>query len=410
MAAIGATVLAPVSFAAAAVEPARVRVAAALIDGVVRELLPVDLVLPGPVGGSGDGGVPQLSIAAMLTELRYCGATDRGVGRFRAVIRWGPGADRASPVLAGDDVCRQNLADLVKQLPAAAAPDDGMGVSVADLEATWRPWELRLVVARTVGPAPPRPGPPRPLAGLESRLENRKDLLSISTAGFRVAMDAGEMITFHVAPSFAADGVEILAVLGDKGSGPPSGRPAAGGAGAGLSGDVNVAADLPYTLANQLLRQMTGAQPLAIPIDRDVIDLQHASVTGAGGGVSLTGVATPRSVRETARLTVQAAGAELRVASMRADAQLESCAALGVLAAIGCNTRNAGRIAAAAAFGAAMTGKYQGQLVRELAGTQEFRFDAAGRRLELRGDLLHVGAGPRGLSVSARFGSGVRNH
>lgn len=406
--AISVLVSVPVSFAAAGVEPARVRVAAPLIDQLVRGLLPMDLVLPGPVGGgSADGGVAQTSMAAVLTELRYCGATDRGAGRFRAVVRWGSLAGGASDLLLGDDGCRQSLADLAKQVPTGAAPDDGVGVSVADVEALWRPWELRLIVARSAAPTPPRPGQPRPLGGLESR----RELLAITTAGFRIATDAGETLTFHVAPSFASDAVEILAVLGDRGSGPPSGRPAAGGpmSGSGGSG-ANVIAELPYGLANQVLRVLTGTQPLAIPIDRDVVDLQSAAIAGAGGGVTVTGWATPRSIRETARLTVQAGGAELGVIGIRADAQLENCTALGMLAAIGCNTRNAGRNAAAAAFGAALANRYQGQLVRDLAGPQELRFDAGGRRFELRGDLLHLGGGARGLSIGARLAPGAGNH
>jgi hypothetical protein len=390
---------------AAGAEPARVRVAAPLIDDLMRGLLPIDLVLPASIAGSADGGVSSSQTAALLTELRYCGVTDKGLGRFRAVIRAGGfGGDAAPSVLMGDDGCRQSLGDLAKHLPAAASPDGG-GI-VADLEAAWRPWELRFTIARTAGPTPPKPGLPRPLAIWDTR----HDLLTVATAGFRVPTEAGQSLTFHAAPSFAADSVEIAAILGENGAGPPSARPTIGGAVAGLSTDVNVVVELPYTLANQVLRQFAGMQPLPIRVDREVIDVQNVSIAPAGPGVMVTGAATPRSIRETVRLTVQTGGADLRVTSLRADPQLENCAGLSVLAAIGCNTRNAGRGAAAAAFGAAMTQKLQGQLVRELAGPQDFRFDGGTRRLTLQGDLRYTGAGPRGLSFGARLAAGDPGH
>ena len=91
-------------------------------------------------------------------------------------------------------------------------------------------------------------------------------------------------------------------------------------------------------------------------------------------------------------------------------AQLESCSGLGSLAALGCNTRNAGRNAAAAGLGAALTQKYQGQVVRDLAGAQTLRFEVGNRRLELQGDLLHVASGTRALVVAGRFVAGGGGH
>ena len=292
---------------------------------------------------------------------------------------------------------------------AIDSPSNG-DVVVADVDAVWRPWELRLTVTRTSSPSPspPIPGPPQPLAGLLDG--GHRDLLTISTSGFRIVTDAGQAIIFHVAPTFAVDAVDMAVILGDGGSGPPGSRPLAGVPVPGLSDEATATADLPHAFANQILRHLTQAVPFPIQVDHDVIDLQNASVTGSPGGLTVTGMATPRSVRESVRLTVQAAGADLRVGGVRADAQLENCGGLAVLAAIGCNTRNAGRNAAAGAFGAAMTQKYQGQLVRELAGTRQFRFDVGDHRWELSGDLLHLASGPRGLSVVARLASGGQAH
>ena len=409
-----ATAAGPGSLSAASVEPARVRMAGRLIDDMVRGLLPLDLVLPGATQKSADGSVTESAVGAALTDLRYCGVTDRGAGRFRAVIRmagaFGGGTVPSPSALAGDEGCRKSLNDLANPASASAtATADSPGtqdVVVADVEAVWRSWELRLTITRTSSPSPPKPGPPRPLGGLDGH----RDLFTISTSGFRIVTDAGQAIVFHVAPTFAVDAIELGVILGEGGAVPPASRSAMGGPALVLSGDATVAADLPYAFANQILRQLTQAEPFPIQVDRDVVDLQNASVSGTSGGMMLTGTATPRSVRESVRLAVQAGGADLRVAAVRADAMLENCGELGVLAAIGCNTRNAGRNVAAGAFAAAMTQKYQGQLVRELPGTQGFRFELGNRRLELRGDLLHLASSPRGLWAVARVTPGDQSH
>ena len=407
-AAAASRVLAPVSWAATAVEPARARVAGSLIDDLVRRVLPVDLVLPSAMLKSADGGVAESPVAVAITDLRYCGVTDRGVGRFRAVMRIGNsfGEGAMPSTLAGDEGCRKSLNDLARRIATASA--GAQEVLVADLDALWRPWELRLVLARTSTPSSPKPGVPQPLGGLSEGV--RRDLLTISTSGFRVRTDVGQAITFHVAPSFAPDAIDIAVIVAEDGSAAPAARPAGGGASLVLSGDATAVAELPHAFANQVLRHLTQAEPFPIQVDREVVDVQNASVTGSAGGLTVAAMATPRSIRESVRLTVQAGGADLRVGGVRADAQLESCGGLGTLAAIGCNARNAGRNAAAGAFAATMTRKYQGQLVRELAGPQELRFEIGDRRVDLQGDLLHLASGPRGLSAVARLAPGGQGH
>jgi len=46
--------------------------------------------------------------------------------------------------------------------------------------------------------------------------------------------------------------------------------------------------------------------------------------------------------------------------------------------------------------------------VHELASPFDLRFEVARQRIELRGDLLRIGFGPRGLSASGRLGTVVR--
>jgi hypothetical protein len=404
--AVCAAVIGANAHAAPPPEPARLRASTALLDEVVAHLLPIDVVLPGSVGAPPDAGTEGVSQAALLTELRYCGATDKGTGRFRAVVRWGS-LGAATALLGGADACRQSLGELAKHAGVIAPATSDSGVAVVDLDASWRPWELKLSLVRALmpsSPSPPRPGPPRPLAPVELR----RDLLTVSTAGLRIPTDTGEAITVHVAPSFAGDGIEVAATVGEGGASPPASRPAVAGGAPPVSADANLTLDLPYGTANAILRQLTASQPIVVPVEREMIELQNLSLAPAAsaGSATLGGAATPRSLRETARLTVVVAGPDLKVMSLRADAQLENCAALGVLAAIACNTRNAARNSAAALATAACQ-KYQGSLVRELAGPQVLSVDIEKRRLELRGVLTRTAVGPRGLMVWGRLSSGA---
>ena len=88
--------------------------------------------------------------------------------------------------------------------------------------------------------------------------------------------------------------------------------------------------------------------------------------------------------------------------------QLEDCSGLGTMAALACNVRNGARGAAAEAFGSGLTQRYQGQAAHELASPFNLRFEVAGQRIELRGDLLRLGFGPRGLTAVGRLGAVLR--
>jgi hypothetical protein len=376
---------------AAGNEPARIRVAATLVDEVVRGLLPIVLPVPLPVPtGTTDG-------EASLAELQYCGAGEKGAGHFRAVIRLGAGA-RATSLLPSEKACGQSLAELAKRVPAD--PESAGEVALADVDATWKPWELKLMVVRVLGLGAARSGRSRLVAGLECR----RELLAISTADFRFDTGAGDPIVLHAAPMFFASAIDVAIGLHEKGG--PSPLAAWAGSVDSHSSDANVAVDVPTAFLNQLLRQLTWPGPLAIPVNGDTIDLQHLSVAGEGAGMAVAGNATPRSIGETVRVAIALRGEDLAVSSVRAEARLDDCAGQGGLASVGCNLQNVARNAASDAFASALTQRYQGALVRELASPQTFRFTVAGRRLVLRGDWLRLGFGARGLSATARLKSG----
>jgi hypothetical protein len=82
------------------------------------------------------------------------------------------------------------------------------------------------------------------------------------------------------------------------------------------------------------------------------------------------------------RLAIESAGADLKIAEVRAEAELEDCGASSV-ASLGCKARNAARSTAAAALASGMTARYRGQLLRALAPPPPFSFDLGGRHLTL---------------------------
>jgi hypothetical protein len=397
---------------AAPLEPARAKVTTALLDETVRRLLPVTLSLPAPAGPAADGGVAPSAVPATLVELRYCGPTAQGTGKFRAAIRLsGFPAAAADPTAAqttdsagngapstpliGDGECKAPLGDLGRRAAASLARAD-MALVLADLEASWHAWEIRVSVTRFVVAGEPR--------GVVGWGDARRDVVAFSTAGLVVPTELGPLV-FHVSPLFASDGIELAASLGESGSSPPLSAPSplAPSAGAFSTDPVaNAVVELPFSLANRLLHAFT-ARPLPVRVGRETFDVQNASVRGGAGTVAVTALASSRTLPESARVTVTASGDDLRVGTVHGDAQLENCAGLGMIASVACSARNAARNAAATALGTSATERYRGQLLRELAGPQELHLGIARRDLKLTGELLRIAATARGLVVGARL-------
>jgi hypothetical protein len=374
-------------------EPARIRLSSALLDETVQGLLPSLVRLPPPKGVPSASNRPTL---ATLTELKYCGATDKGAGRFRALLRLDTA--EAAPVIGPGKIgCHGALADLASRLGQEA---DGAGIAVADVEATWRPWELRLVVVRAEGTSKAAK------TRLAAVLERRREFLVVPTAESRIQTESGP-IALYAVPSFLRAGVEIAILLGSSGAPAAPEQIATSSPEPRITGEANVAADVPLSFANQLLRQLTWSQPLTIPLNNDEVELRHVSMGGQGAGararVTLSGNATPGSMRETVRWTIGMSGDPLCVSFVDIAAQTEDCSALGTMAALACRVRNGARVAAAETFAASLTQRYQGAPVHQLISPQTFRASVADQRVILTGDLLRMALGPRGLSATAKL-------
>jgi hypothetical protein len=389
------------SVRAAEPDPVRVRISASLLDEEMRALLPATLALPRTLAELGEEGARTMTLA----ELRYCGVAEKGAGRLRAVIR--PAATKAQAFLTASDSCQISLADLATR--GATSSDGGNGLVLADLEATWKSWELKLAIvhALVVGKGGRK--------GAPTAVDKRVDVLTISSSDLRIDTDAGAPILLHAAPAFAASAID-LAVVMTEGPSPKAAaleRAAAGNHGDMLSGQATMAAEVPLSVANQVLHRLTWTRPLTIPVDRDQVEVRQVSLAGTGSGESarltVTGTATPQSVRETMQWTLSLGGDPLLVSSGQFVAHLEDCTSLGTMATLSCNVRNGARGAAAEAFGSALTQRYQSQAVHTLASPFNFRFQVAGHRIELGGDLLRLGLGPRGLSAAGRLAPVARD-
>ena len=376
-------------------DPARVRVSAALLDEMVQGLLPSMIRLPPPVGEPAADNRPTL---ASLTEIKYCGAGEKGAGRLRAVLRLDGTASGPSVLTLGKFGCQGGLADVAKRF--AEGTEDA--IAVADIEATWKPWEVRLVVVRAEGTTKVAK------ARLAAVLEKRREFLVVPTGDTRIQTESGPLALYAV-PSFLPGAVEIAVVLGATGAPSSPVKLASNGRGLALTGEANIAAEVPLSFANQLLRRLTWNQALTIPVNRDEVELRKVSISGEGADegarVTLAGNATPASLGETMRWTVATGGDPMRISSVQLVAKMEDCSGLATLAAVGCTVRNGARGAAAEAFASSLTQRYQGLPIHELSSPQTLRFNVAGEPFALSGDLLRMTFGPRGISVVGNMSS-----
>ena len=372
-------------------EPARIRLSTALLEDAVRGLLPTQIRVPPPTGEPSATNRPSL---ASLTEIKYCGATDKGVGRFRVLLRLDSAEERATLGKAG---CQGGIVEVAKRL---AEENRGAEMAVADVEATWRAWELRLQITRAEGTTKTTQ------ARVAAVLEKRRELFTVPTADSRIQTSEGP-IALYAVPSFLPDAVEIAILIGTEGAPSATSKLAVAGREPELAGDATVAAQIPLVFANQVLRRLTWSRPLTVPVGNEEVELQHLSIGSQGAGerarVTLAGNATSQAMRETARFSLVMVGDPLRVSSVGITPESEDCKALDTVATVACNLRNGARVAAAQTFAASLTRRFQGIPVHELVSPQTFRVSVAEERLTFSGDLLRMALGPRGLAASARL-------
>jgi len=352
-----------------------------LLGGAINRTLAKQLPSTFTLRGEPDAGI--VGPAVTLVAARSCGAKDAGRGRLVGVVRPGGTVGPAVALEAAD--CRRKPSEIARRLSGAQPADAGADASafaVVELIATWAPSELRVSIGDVAGGGDPA----RPLARALARAQAAGPFTTIDTAGLRLETERGSTLPLELALSFPKGGDGVLATLtvacADCAASPPPAAPFVTPIGAPT--DTDAIAGVTLRFANRLAALFSGDGPLLLALDGQTFEIRGVQLDGGDGALSVRGRATARAFAETARVRIDAAGADLRLSEVRADPELDDCSAVTGTSYARCSLRNAARGPAAAALAAAMTARLRGRLVRALIAPPPFAFDVGGRRMTLR--------------------------
>ena len=351
-----------------------------LLGGAINRTLAKQLPSTFTLRGERDAGT--VGPAVTLVAARSCGAKDAGRGRLVGVVRPGGTVGPAVALEAAD--CRRKLSEIARRLSGAqpaAAGADASALAVVELIATWAPSELRVSIGDVAGGGDTA----RPLARALARAQAAGPVASIDTGGLRLETERGSTLPLDLALSFPKGADAVLATLtvacADCAAPPP---PAAFVTPIGAPTDTDAIMGATLGFANRVAALFSGDGPLVLALDGQTFEIRGVQLDGGDGALSVRGRATARAFAETARVRIDAAGADLRLSEVRADPELDDCSAVTGTSYARCSLRNAARGPAAAALAAAMTTRLRGRLVRALVAPPPFAFDVAGRRMTLR--------------------------
>jgi hypothetical protein len=368
-------------------EDAGERGEALMLGAAVNRFVAKQMPVTFQIRGERAAGISPLGVT--LTEARYCGALDVGRGRLVGVLR--PSGEPAAgpPLLTGPRDCQDKLEEVLQRLPADARIDS---LAVVEVIADWAPWQLRF----SIGNAATTGAGAAALSAALARAKASGPIETFDTSGIHLSTERGATLDLDLAISFLKAGDAVLGTLTVAG---PSARarearpsflePASAPPGS----DAIAGATFPFAQGLVTLFGQDG--PIVLDFERQSVEVRGLQLSGGNGQLTVRGRATSRSMQETLRLAIESAGADLKIAEVRADPELEDCAAASGVAMLGCRARNTARSAAAAAVAAGLTSRYRGQLLRALLTPPPFSFDIGGRRLTLRLTPTRV----RGTSV-----------
>ena len=351
-----------------------------LLGGAINRYLAKQLPLTFTLRGGSDAGAAGPAVT--LVAARSCDAKDANRGRVVGVVRPAGTIGPAVALEAAD--CRRKPSEIARRLssaPQADAGTDATAIAVVELIATWAPSELRV----SIGDVAAGGDTARPLARSLARAQAAGPLATVDTGGLRLETERGSTLPLELALSFPKGGDGVLATLtvacADCVAAPPQ-PPFATPIGAPPDTDAIAVATLRF--ANRLAALFSGDGPLVLELDGHTFEIRGVQLEGGDGALSIRGRATARAFAETARVRIDAAGADLRLSEVRADPELDDCRAQTGTSYARCNLRNAARGPAAAALAAAMTARLRGRLVRALIAPPPFAFEVGGRRMTLR--------------------------
>jgi hypothetical protein len=365
---------APAEAAEAAEEPAE-RAEALILGVAVNRFVAKQLPVTFQIRGHRAAGIAPLRVT--LSEARYCGALDAGHGRLLGVLRAAGESSPGPTVLTGPHDCRDKPDEIVHRRPAGAEAS-----AVVEIVAEWIPDQLRFSIG-DFATSDDRTGA---LSAALLRAKAGGPFETIDTTGIRLETRTGASMDLELAISFVKAGDAILATLTPAGPArvgrepPPPSFLDPGGVSAGTDG---IAGAL-FPLANRVAALFSQDGPLILDFEGQVVEVRALQISGSNGSITVRGRATLGAIQESVRLAIDAAGADLKIAEVRAEPELEDCAAAATLAALSCRAQNTARTAAVAAIASGMTARYRGQLLRVLLAPPPFSFVIGGRKLILR--------------------------
>ncbi|MEA2698078.1 MAG: hypothetical protein QOI66_2349 [Myxococcales bacterium] len=373
-------------------ERADVLISAATTNMMLARLLPQPLEIAGD--RAADAGPPPPPLTAWLMEARYCSAGDGGRGRVLGVVRSRRDTLPAAPPLldaAGD--CRASLEKMARRAAFASLPD----AALVEFGATFAPWEVRVSIASFVTSPMGSAG----LAAALTRAQAAPTVRTIRTGAQSLSLPDFPAQTFDVAVRFGkADGVTLALTPPVTAAGAVAGAPTAPGEPLTLPEGADATLRISDALANRLLSQATQSGPLVVPIDRQAIELRSLRVTSGDDRATMRARATPRGFPESVGLAVDAAGADLKLVEVRAQPELEDCAGLSMMSALGCRARNAARSTAAATLAGELSARTRGQTVRTLGSVPAASITIGAQRLRVRVTPTRLRSTAAGLTAT----------
>jgi len=387
--------------AAAETDTLHVWVTSAGLDDAARALLPQP--------------VPGLDGVA-LDDLVYCGpttvldGTPKGArastqGRFLALLTPAarPGEGRAvrlaSAVLTPRD-CKAGLDATAKRLALAEGGREG---AVAEATAEIKDTALHVALG-TVALVPSKriPAGFEPWAtGEAGRVPPSPRWADVPLKALPLELGRGRALLVNANAGFLADGVDVVLALVERRSWPtPGTEPAQRG---DMSAGANARFVFGWDLVAEVLRKLEAGGPFLVETQQETFEVSHLALSGNGAGARARGTVRARSLREDFQLTVALADADLKISEIHVEPNLADCSALGLLQRVGCSSQNAARSAAAAAATSSLANRYQGQLLRQLVGTQLVKLDLGGTKVQLRTEPLSFASAAAGLAGTVRL-------
>jgi hypothetical protein len=370
---------------------ADVLISAATTNMTLARLLPQPIEIAGD--RAADGGPPPPPLTVWLMEARYCGAGDGGRGRVLGVVRTRRDAlPVAVPLLDGPGDCRASLEKMARRAAFAALPD----AALVELAAAFAPWQVRV----SVGSFVTAPAGSVGLAAALTRAQAAPTVRTIRTDAQSLSLPDFPAQTFDVAVRFGKTDGGVTLTLTPPANSAGAGSAAAPGEPLTLSEGADATLRISDALANHLLDQATHNGPLVVPVDRQAIELRSLHVTSQDDRATLRARATPRGLPESVGLAVDAAGGDLKLVEVRAQPELDDCAGLSMMSALGCRARNAARSTAAAALAGELSARTRGRMVRTLGSVPAASMMVGAQRLRVQVTPTRLRATAAGLTAT----------